>query len=81
MPEPKKTAGGQAERVALLGTWCGAAAARALDERPKLGCQADDIVDALVLLWTAERIARGEAVTLPACPPRDACGLRMEMVA
>jgi predicted RNase H-like nuclease len=79
--EPKKTAGGRAERVALLATWCGAAAARALDERPKLGCQADDIVDALVLLWTAERVERGEAVTLPARPPRDACGLRMEMVA
>src|SRR2546427_484467 len=41
MREPKKTAGGQGERVALLRKWCGAAAARALDERRKLGCQAD----------------------------------------
>jgi predicted RNase H-like nuclease len=80
MREPKKTAGGQAERVALLGRWCGAAPG-ALDERRRLGCQADDIVDALVLLWTAERIERGEAITIPASPPRDACGLRMEMVA
>jgi predicted RNase H-like nuclease len=81
MREPKKTAAGRAERMALLGTWCGAAAARALGDRKALGCQADDIVDALVLLWTAERIQRGEAVTIPAQPPRDACGLRMEMVA
>jgi predicted RNase H-like nuclease len=81
MRERKKTAGGQAERVALLGTWCGAMAARAVAERQKLGCQADDIVDALAALWTAERIERGEAVTIPARPPRDAWGLRMEMVA
>lgn len=78
---PKKTAEGQAERVALLRTWCGGAVADALAERRALGCQADDILDALVLLWTAERIQRGEAVTIPARPPRDACGLRMEMVA
>lgn len=81
MRQSKKTAGGQAERVALLRKWCGAAAARALGERQKLRCQADDIVDALVLLWTAERVERGEAVTIPAGPPRDAYGLRMEMVA
>ncbi len=46
-----------------------------------LRCKADDIVDALVGLWTAERILRGEAVTLPANPPCDELGIRMEMVA
>jgi predicted RNase H-like nuclease len=81
MREPKKTAGGRAQRVALLRKWCGAAVGRALDERRKLGCRTDDIMDALVLLWTAERIERREAVTIPASPPLDAYGLRMEMVA
>jgi hypothetical protein len=31
--------------------------------------------------WTAERIERGEAATIPASPPLDADGLRMEMLA
>jgi hypothetical protein len=41
----------------------------------------DDILDAFAALWTAERIAPGEAVTLPEVPPRDRHGLPMEMVA
>jgi predicted RNase H-like nuclease len=40
----------------------------------------DDILDGLVALWTAERIVRGEARTLPEDPPVDRYGLRMEMV-
>ena len=40
----------------------------------------DDILDAFAALWTAERIARGVACTLPEDPPRDARGLRMEIV-
>ncbi len=40
----------------------------------------DDVLDALAVLWTAERIHRGEAVTLPVDPPRDVEGLAMEIV-
>ena len=41
---------------------------------------ADDIVDAFAAVWTVGRIARGEACTLPASPPRDAPGRRTEIV-
>jgi predicted RNase H-like nuclease len=40
---------------------------------------ADDILDALALVATAKRIVRGEAERIPADPPCDARGLRMEM--
>jgi predicted RNase H-like nuclease len=81
MSEAKKKTAGRTERVSLLRAWCGEAIDRALAERAKLGCEADDIVDAFVALWTAERISRGDAVSIPAIPPLDAHGLRMEMVA
>ncbi len=81
MSVAKKKATGQAERRSVLQKWCGEAVDHALAEREKLGCKADDILDALVALWTAERIYRGEAVSIPAKPAMDACGLRMEMVA
>lgn len=55
--------------------------AEALSERRLLGCAEDDIVDAFVALWTAERVARGDAQTLPETPPKDRYGLRMEIVA
>ncbi len=45
------------------------------------GAARDDLVDAAVAALAAVRIARGAAVTLPADPPRDAKGLRMEIVA
>jgi predicted RNase H-like nuclease len=81
MSESKKKLAGRAERVSLLRTWCGEAIDRALAERAKLGCEADDIVDAFVALWTAERIQYGIAVSIPLIPTWDMCGLRMEMVA
>lgn len=40
----------------------------------------DDILDAFAALWTASRIHRGLAVTLPEKPVVDAAGLRMEIV-
>jgi predicted RNase H-like nuclease len=55
--------------------------ADALVERAKLGCNADDIVDAFVALWTAERIGCGAAISIPERPPLDSYGLRMEMMA
>jgi predicted RNase H-like nuclease len=78
---PKKTWDGQAERLALLRRHYGGTVDAALAERSTLRCQADDIVDALAVLWTAERIGAGVAVSIPARPPVDACGLRMEIVA
>ena len=39
----------------------------------------DDFLDACVLAWLAGRIATGEAERLPAEPPLDAKGLRMEI--
>ncbi|WP_318639559.1 DUF429 domain-containing protein [Stenotrophomonas sp. STM01] len=35
----------------------------------------DDVLDALVALWSAERVAAGEAVSLPTLPVSDATGL------
>lgn len=40
---------------------------------------ADDVVDASALAWSALRLLHGEALTLPADPPRDERGLRMEI--
>ena len=77
----KTTAEGRFERLSALARWCGPVAARLAGTRRGLSCQADDVIDALVALWTAERIAAGRAVTIPADPPRDDYGLRMEMVA
>jgi predicted RNase H-like nuclease len=44
------------------------------------GAAPDDVLDAFAALWSADRIARGEAINLPAIPPRDSVGLRMEIV-
>ncbi len=77
----KKKAAGRAERESVLWPWCGKAVAHALAEREKLRCKADDIVDAFVALWTAERIGCGAAISIPVKPPLDAYGLRMEMMA
>lgn len=41
----------------------------------------DDLLDAAVNSWSAARIARGEACRFPSDPPRDARGLRMEILA
>lgn len=73
----KKTAAGRAERLALLVPHFGDAPARFVAERPKKDAAADDVLDALVILWTARRIAAGDAVSLPETPTRDAHGLPM----
>ena len=80
MALPKKVksaahAPGLAERRALL---CGLGFRESFFdiERPK-GVGADDLIDAAVNALIAERIARGEAESFPADPPRDAKGLRV----
>jgi len=39
----------------------------------------DDIADAFAALWTAERKLLGQAIPIPANPPVDQLGLRMEI--
>lgn len=65
----KKTARGAGQRIAALSGWCCPAAA--LGDLPS-GARLDDVLDALVAAWTAERVARGDAEFLG--PGRDARG-------
>lgn len=79
-PHPKRTPDGRAARLAAL-TAAGWPAAR-LDPHPlpRKTAAPDDLLDAAAVAWSAMRIARGAATTLPSAPPRDAKGLRMEIV-
>ena len=78
-PAPKRTPKGKAERRALLE----AAGVHGLDAAfkrlPKGAAGLDDLYDAAVLALVAERMLKGTASRLPADPPRDARGLRMEV--
>jgi predicted RNase H-like nuclease len=77
----KKVPEGRKERLTLLSSWLGSEAGSVLGQRTELRCKRDDIIDALVALWTAERILRGVAVSLPANPPYDELGIPMEISA
>lgn len=81
---PKRQLMGRLERRKLLRKALGenlvAAAetqARALRKLHRLAT--DDLYDALALLWTSRRLLHGNALTLPANPPRDSCGLPMSI--
>ena len=77
--EPKKTAEGRKQRIRLLESEWRRKLDELIDSRPRgVGC--DDVLDAMAACWTAERILRGKAIPLPAQPPRDSRGLRMEIV-
>lgn len=75
---PKKIKGtvnpdGMEERKALL---CGLGYERAfLDARPPAGAKPDDFLDAACMMLVAGRIRRGEAVSFPDPPERDALGI------
>jgi predicted RNase H-like nuclease len=77
LPDAKRTAAGQQARLHLLER---VFTDPVTELRPPRGAALDDLYDALVLTWTAARIARNEARTLPSHPARDERGLRMEIV-
>jgi predicted RNase H-like nuclease len=77
----KKDKMGQEERFALLEPIFGHWLLAVLAKRQQLASAKDDVLDAFVALWTAERIVNGTFQTIPSEPPKDAFGLRMEMVA
>jgi predicted RNase H-like nuclease len=80
MTHRKKSAAGRAEREALVRTRYAEALDAARASLPRSRYAFDDLLDAFAALWSAERAAAGAALTLPNDPPRDACGLRMEIV-
>ena len=75
----KSTQEGIAARMGLLvQNGFGAFLSQALRSRIP-GAGKDDILDACAACWTARRIALGVATHIPASPPLDSRGLRMEM--
>jgi predicted RNase H-like nuclease len=75
----KKQPDGRRERLAALRVHFGGAVDEALAVKP-LGCAAGDLLDAFAAVWTAARIAHGQARSIPAEERHDEHGLRMEMV-
>ncbi len=74
----KKSPEGQRERRRLLeGAFGRAAVEAALADLAGERFGLDDFHDALAALWSARRIAQGEACSLPEQPPHDRCGLPM----
>jgi predicted RNase H-like nuclease len=80
MVHRKKSSDGRKEREALVEPRYGREYRAAQSSLPRGRYSNDDLLDAFAALWTAERVAAGVAVTLPADPPLDAWGLRMEIV-
>jgi predicted RNase H-like nuclease len=77
----KRTRAGRGERRALVDAQFGPDAfGRVRAAQPTGRVAHDDILDAFAALWSAERILRREAGTLPPAPPRDRLGLPMRIV-
>ncbi len=78
----KKKSEGFEERRAFLALALGRAAIPSRKEAQILARPAspDDVLDATVAAWTARRHAEGQSNRLPANPPTDARGLRIEIV-
>ena len=72
----KKSQEGAAIRTELLSSVFGSErVARLVQSVARREAATDDVLDALVALWSAERIAAGEGVSLPEPPVTDATGL------
>lgn len=80
MQHAKRTREGRAERLELVDEHFRAAFDDLRPSIPQRMAADDDLLDAFAALWTAERILRGEATTVPVMPQEDQYGLRMEMV-
>jgi predicted RNase H-like nuclease len=76
---PKRTRSGRAQREALLDRLGYRAALAGVDAHAARGARVEDLLDACIACWTAERVAAGAAVVIPGAPPSDARGLRMEL--
>jgi predicted RNase H-like nuclease len=77
--ESKKSAAGRKLRIRLLTRVWAQKLSDLVDSRPQ-GVARDDILDAMAVCWTAERVLKAKAVRIPRDPPHDSKGLRMEIV-
>lgn len=80
MLNAKRKAEGRAERLELVNEHFRGAFDELRPTLPQRSVADDDLLDAFAALWTAERILNGTSRTVPAVPPEDRFGLRMEMV-
>ncbi len=81
MRNAKKKPAGRAERERLIAAHFGEDLIQGL--WPQLrgrGVAKDDLVDALAMLWSAERLRGGKVQVMPPVPEYDNRGLRMEIV-
>jgi predicted RNase H-like nuclease len=82
MAHPKRTAAGYDERRAALERELGIALwDRATARSAARPATPDDLLDAVVVAWSAHRFATGEAISLPDPPEFDTRGRRCEIVA
>lgn len=79
MSYSKKRSAGRVERATLLQSVGFASPLQMLGARLPKGTKPDDLLDACVACWTAERVAAGTAIVIPSTPPQDSRGLRMEL--
>jgi predicted RNase H-like nuclease len=79
MRENKKRPEGHQERARFLPERYADLLERAESECAGQGAAPDDILDAFAALWSAGRISRGEAISIPATPPIDRLGLPMKI--
>ncbi|SEP19154.1 DUF429 domain-containing protein [Aquisalimonas asiatica] len=77
MRHNKKRSPGRQERIALIERDLPGALEATQDALSGQRYAADDLLDALAALWSAARIARGEAVAFPETVETDECGLPM----
>lgn len=79
MTHSKKKRAGRTERVNLLGSLGFMGPLQLLGTKLPTGTKADDLLDACIACWTAERVAAGSALVMPTTPQTDSRGLRMEL--
>jgi predicted RNase H-like nuclease len=80
MPNGKKSRPGRTDREQLLLQAGFTTVAAAIGQFVGPQVAPDDIIDAYAACWTAERIYNETAGVVPAQPPTDARGLRMEIL-
>ena len=75
----KRTARGVRDRIDVLMNASVVSSPSTVEALKCGGVGMDDVLDALVACWTAERIHMGTAFCIPQQPTVDSNGLRMEM--